>query len=512
MSRYRPFAYPVKAFGVNIKEFQANPNLADNTNQINAAILEAISSGRKVIGPPGVYTTTGTINLGTAATPAAVWFEGTPGFVIDHRPPNDTTDAVVVAGLDAGRTIVNGVHIKGMQGGYGYGRDLIRVSKGDYPCFYDVSLTNPKRDAFHVRPTASNQWVENMWLEHVKVQFASKTSTTINFAGGISSSDTSVTVANGAFTTAVAPFNILIENEVITVGVVAGNVFSSLTRGAEGTTAAAHADGVTVASFIGRDGFHFEVQGAWTSSYKPFINQVTLNNCETRSSTRHALMLLNTITGGTNANKLSCFTITGDTELAGEKGPHALVRLQADTQPIENISFDGCAIENTNAERTGAGIEVTGNCSGMFRVENTVIFGTGAGTGVASILGHDNFPHYYVRNINGSAYAPLYSSHTGISKKVRTAALAQNATEDVHTLIDGEWLEVLVTDQNNGSNNKTWFARATVIGRQVMVSASNFNLNVTITEVSGQLRITNTHATTKALEVFIMRVHKDTGA
>lgn len=505
MSRYRPFAYPVKAFGVNIKEFGADPSKADNAPYINAAILEAISSGRKVIGTPGNFQTQTTINLGTAATPAAVWFEGTPGFVIDHRPLNDASDAMVVVGLDAGRSIVNGIHIKGMQGGHGYGRDLIRVSKGDYPCFYDTSLTSPKRDAFQVRPTSSNQWVENMWLEHVKVQFAAKTSTTLST--GIDAVATTLTVANGAFTTAVAPFNIQIDNEIITVGAVSGNDFTGCTRGVEGSTAATHSSAATVISFIGRDGFHFEVAGAWSGSFKPFINQVTLSNCETRSSTRHALMLLNTITGGTNANKLSCFTITGDTELAGEKGPHALVRLQADTQPIENISFDGCAVENTNSERTGAGIEVTGNCSGMFRFENSVIFGTGS-----KVLGYDQFPHYFVRDINSSAYSPVYNSHAGISKKVRTAALIQNGAEDVHTLVDGEWLEVLVTDQNNGSNNKTWFARATVIGRQVMVSASNFNLNVTITEVSGQLRVTNTHATTKALEVFIVRVHKDTSA
>ena len=89
MSRYKPFSYPVKAFGVNIKEFAANPNNADNTDNINAAILEAISSGRKVIGTPGVFRTVGSVNLGTAATPAAVWFEGSPGFIIDHRPVND---------------------------------------------------------------------------------------------------------------------------------------------------------------------------------------------------------------------------------------------------------------------------------------------------------------------------------------------------------------------------------------------------------------------------------------
>ncbi len=70
--------------------------------------------------------------------------------------------------------------------------------------------------------------------------------TTLNDAGGINSTDLTAIVTNsGVFVPATTPFNILIESEELTVTGIAGNTLT-VTRGAAGTTAAAHADGVAV--------------------------------------------------------------------------------------------------------------------------------------------------------------------------------------------------------------------------------------------------------------------------
>ena len=67
-------------------------------------------------------------------------------------------------------------------------------------------------------------------------------------ASGIGSTDTSLTVATGEGSKfpSTTPFRISIDNEIIEVGAVSSDTFSSLTRGVEGTTAAAHSAGAIV--------------------------------------------------------------------------------------------------------------------------------------------------------------------------------------------------------------------------------------------------------------------------
>ena len=69
-----------------------------------------------------------------------------------------------------------------------------------------------------------------------------------NLAAGIGASDTSLTVTtgDGAKFPSNTPFRISIDNEIIEVGAVSSDTFSSLTRGVEGTTAAAHSAGAIV--------------------------------------------------------------------------------------------------------------------------------------------------------------------------------------------------------------------------------------------------------------------------
>src|SRR5262245_12103934 len=57
---------------------------------------------------------------------------------------------------------------------------------------------------------------------------------------------TSLTVANGTVFPASGNFRIIVDNELMIVGARSGNTLSSLTRGAEGTTAVAHTNGAAV--------------------------------------------------------------------------------------------------------------------------------------------------------------------------------------------------------------------------------------------------------------------------
>jgi hypothetical protein len=69
-------------------------------------------------------------------------------------------------------------------------------------------------------------------------------------SAAIGAGDTSLVVASAAGAPGSGNFRIIIDSEIIIVGAVAGTTFSSLTRGAEGTTAAAHAAGSELSAIL----------------------------------------------------------------------------------------------------------------------------------------------------------------------------------------------------------------------------------------------------------------------
>jgi hypothetical protein len=83
-------------------------------------------------------------------------------------------------------------------------------------------------------------------------QLANRASSTLN--GAIDNVVTSLTVANGTVFPASGNFRIVIDSEIIIVGARAGNVLSSLTRGAEGTAAASHANAAAVDHYLTKGG------------------------------------------------------------------------------------------------------------------------------------------------------------------------------------------------------------------------------------------------------------------
>jgi len=111
----------------------------------------------------------------------------------------------------------------------------------------------------------------------------------------IGASDTSLTVASGEGLKfpSLTPFRITIDNEIIEVGAVSGDTFTSLTRGVEGTTAAAHALGAVVELRITAelvDQWRFTQQNAQTgTSYTLVLSDagkvVTMNNASANTVT-----------------------------------------------------------------------------------------------------------------------------------------------------------------------------------------------------------------------------------
>lgn len=75
-------------------------------------------------------------------------------------------------------------------------------------------------------------------------RFSNDAATTLN--GAITNVAVSLVVASATKFPTAAPFRIRVENEIILVGAVSGTTFSTLTRGVEGTTAAAHATAAIV--------------------------------------------------------------------------------------------------------------------------------------------------------------------------------------------------------------------------------------------------------------------------
>ena len=88
-------------------------------------------------------------------------------------------------------------------------------------------------------------WNNEIWLDPKPSTAAS--STTMNDSGGISATDTSVTVTSASGFKATGGFyRFIIDSEVIYSPALSTATFSGLLRGREGTTAAAHSDGATV--------------------------------------------------------------------------------------------------------------------------------------------------------------------------------------------------------------------------------------------------------------------------
>lgn len=483
---------------------------AQTTSALNAAAIAAAAAKKMLVLTPGkVYKTEGTWNLGTTSpnAPIGIVVEAY-GATIEHYPLDDNTDAVAIIGTNSIRTTVRGLTVKGMQNGHTFGRDGIRIGKGDYPLLEEVLIENVKRDGVQIRPTVTSNWVENYTFNRVKVQTA------------------------------------------------------------------------------GRDGFHFELTGAATDT---FINQGSMDNCETRSIARHPLMLENNTTAS-SAQKISCLEVN-NMEFGCSPGAEAIIRLKGGSgvATIENINIRGSAVEETSGKRSGWAIECTGKMSGAITFNNNIVFGqqpakelfintpctsngnitiTVDGTGspnvytvpittaantpalVADVIaafdynnpasthratrsgvqsatfwetdevqltltvdfgttgvtadiitpgkikGDSYFPHGWVQDVNSSAVIPIYSPFMPLKSRPRTGSLAAatggagtGGSADVHVLAMGEIMEGWVIER---FNNATWRAGFHTFHTDV---ETLYATNLIVETAAGQGLFISTHCT-----------------
>ena len=124
--------------------------------------------------------------------------------------------------------------------------------------------------------------------------FANTYQTTLNDAGGIDSSVTSlvVTSATGAPS---ANFRIKIDSELMLVTGVAGTTFT-VTRGVESTTAASHADGAAVTHVLTAGGLDTHLDERFVGYFPGFADQSATNTQITTTATNGAGTTLHTKT------------------------------------------------------------------------------------------------------------------------------------------------------------------------------------------------------------------------
>lgn len=100
---------------------------------------------------------------------------------------------------------------------------------------------------------------------HLVIADALSVGVKANLTAGISATDASFTLESGTgFGT--SDFDVVIENEIITVGSRSGAVCSSLTRGVAGTMAAPHNRGDSVAEIVNADTVSAAVEGGGSQS------------------------------------------------------------------------------------------------------------------------------------------------------------------------------------------------------------------------------------------------------
>lgn len=247
----------------------------------------------------------------------------------------------------------------------------------------------------------------------------------------------------------------------------------------------------------GQDAFQFIIGANIT---EVFINQVTLINCESRNAVRHTLSMINLSTGSSSI-KLSCFRFI-NCEFAGLASSEPLVKIQANEgvgASIENVAFIDSVVEQRESNRTGAAIQIAGKMQGLFSFENSNTYGTTGGR----IIGYEKFPHYHIRDIN-SGGVPLLTSYSGIYRRHRTASLIQNAYEDTLPVTAGDIFKGYVYDSENTGSHRSEF---TIFhGTQIHPLYSQ---NVTVTLVSGKIRVTNNSAASTKIDVVLQRVTKN---
>ena len=217
-------------------------------------------------------------------------------------------------------------------------------------------------------------------------QFANLAGTTL--VGGITAFVTSITVANGGSPfPATGNFRIRIDTELMIVTAVAGNVFT-VTRGAEGTTAASHSDGAQVV-FVLTAGSLVEGIAEHALDFQGQIVTISAAGTYNNQST--------TSPAGQPARVIRCTHASGDVELtglaSGSDGRRVIIEVQTagSTASLDSLSVSSSTGNQVQFPDPGGDhkLHITGPGALEFEYNNTSqkwvpVGSTGVGTSSVS--------------------------------------------------------------------------------------------------------------------------------
>ena len=188
-------------------------------------------------------------------------------------------------------------------------------------------------------------------------QFVNDASTTLN--GAINNSTTSVTVTDGSVFPSTGNFRVLVDSEIMIVTARSTNTLT-VTRGAEGTTAASHSDGVAILAIVTNGGMqdylnealginHAQSGGNFTGTY-PFRLLDINGNSITASDWSWVNQGLSTITDNSNGGlTIEIAEIAGNEKVLYKSKPSSPFTITA------HVEWGGGVNMGSSGQRCGIG-------------------------------------------------------------------------------------------------------------------------------------------------------------
>lgn len=213
-------------------------------------------------------------------------------------------------------------------------------------------------------------------------QLANNAASTLS--SGIDNIVTSLTVANGTVFPASGNFRIVIDSEIIIVGARTGNTLSSLTRGAEGTTAASHSSGAAVTHVVTKGGLDAYLSDALAGA--GLISVTVVSATGTYTTPAGATKLIVECVGGGGGGGGTVTTAAAQTAAAGGGGAGGYSQV-AIASPSASYSVTIGAAGTGGAAGANAGATGGDTSFGTACVAKGGVGGAAGGVGTAPFAG-----------------------------------------------------------------------------------------------------------------------------
>jgi hypothetical protein len=267
-----------------------------------------------------------------------------------------------------------------------------------------------------------------------EVTFASVKST-INLVGGISSSDTSVTITSSTNFPSGGGL-IKIDSEQIRYSSVSGNILLGLQRGQNGTGSASHANGAGVfcTTIVVTDASH----GAVTNDFVTFSGATSLGGLITATVLNQEYQITNVLTSSTYTIEARTVSTIPSITTSSGLSPTYVFPNASDTLTGGTVVVGAYQI-NTGLDTT---VQGTGWGAGTWGRGGWGSAATSSVTGqVLRTWGHDNFGENLVFNINGDGIY-YWQKNTSFPRAVALSSLS--GASDTPTLGN----QVMVSDND----------------------------------------------------------------